>query len=290
MCLSWHADRAAAEAVAAEIGGRAVRADAAAEADVVALFAAADELDRVTATVANAGIVAPQARLDEIGADRMRRMLEVNVLGVMLTAREAVRRMSTRHGGQGGSIVTVSSAASRLGSPGEYVDYAASKGAVDTFTLGLAREVATEGIRVNAVRPGIVDTDIHASGGQPDRAARLAAIDPGGAARPRRGGGRRDRLAARRRVPLHHRRHPGRQRGSLSLAPLRAGSTVTQPPHHRQTAAALPPRTRSRSLSSSPAPSRARRYRLIPSSGKSVPSSRRSAPTSVTTSRMALGR
>jgi NAD(P)-dependent dehydrogenase (short-subunit alcohol dehydrogenase family) len=180
VCLSWHADRAAAEAVAAEIGGRAVRADAAAEADVVALFAAADELDRVTATVANAGIVAPQARLDEIGADRMRRMLEVNVLGVMLTAREAVRRMSTRHGGQGGSIVTVSSAASRLGSPGEYVDYAASKGAVDTFTLGLAREVATEGIRVNAVRPGIVDTDIHASGGQPDRAARLAGSIPVG--------------------------------------------------------------------------------------------------------------
>jgi NAD(P)-dependent dehydrogenase (short-subunit alcohol dehydrogenase family) len=156
VCLSWHADRAAAEAVAQEVGGRAVRADIGAESDVAALFAAADEM----------------------GADRMRRLLEVNVLGVMLTAREAVRRMSTRYGSSGGAIVTVSSAASRLGSPGEYVDYAASKGAVDTFTLGLAREVAAERIRVNAVRPGIVDTEIHASGGQPDRAARLASTIP----------------------------------------------------------------------------------------------------------------
>jgi NAD(P)-dependent dehydrogenase (short-subunit alcohol dehydrogenase family) len=145
---------------------------------VAALFAAADEMGRLTATVANAGIVERRARLDEMGADRMRRLLEINVLGVMLTAREAVRRMSTRHGGSGGAIVTVSSAASRLGSPGEYVDYAASKGAVDTFTLGLAREVAAERIRVNAVRPGVVDTEIHASGGQPDRAARLAPTIP----------------------------------------------------------------------------------------------------------------
>ena len=156
VCLSWHADRAAAEAVAQEVGGRALRADVGAEPDVAALFAAADEM----------------------GADRMRRLLEVNVLGVMLTAREAVRRMSTCHGGSGGATVTVSSAASRLGSPGEYVEYAASKGAVDTFTLGLAREVAAERIRVNAVRPGIVDTEIHASGGQPDRAARLASTIP----------------------------------------------------------------------------------------------------------------
>jgi NAD(P)-dependent dehydrogenase (short-subunit alcohol dehydrogenase family) len=155
-----------------------VRADVGAEPDVVALFAAADEMGRLTAAVANAGIVERRARLDEMGADRMQRLLEINVLGVMLTAREAVRRMSTRHGGSGGSIVTVSSAASRLGSPGEYVDYAASKGAVDTFTLGLAREVATEGIRVNAVRPGLVDTEIHASGGQPDRAARLSPTIP----------------------------------------------------------------------------------------------------------------
>ena len=178
VCLSWRSDRAAAEAVAREIGGRAVRADVGAEPDVVALFAAADEMGRLTAAGANAGIVERRARLDEMDADRMRRLLETNVLGVMLTAREAVRRMSSRHGGHGGSIVTVSSAASRLGSPGEYVDYAASKGAVDTFTLGLAREVAGEGIRVNAVRPGIVDTEIHASGGQPDRATRLASTIP----------------------------------------------------------------------------------------------------------------
>jgi NAD(P)-dependent dehydrogenase (short-subunit alcohol dehydrogenase family) len=108
----------------------------------------------------------------------MRRMLDVNVLGVMLTAREAVRRMSTRHGGAGGSIVTVGSLASRLGSPGVYVDYAASKGAVDTFTLGLAREVASEGVRVNVVRPGIIDTEIHASGGEPGRVDRVKAFVP----------------------------------------------------------------------------------------------------------------
>ncbi|MGO8686878.1 MAG: SDR family oxidoreductase [Candidatus Dormibacteria bacterium] len=185
VCISWHADRAAAEAVAEEVGGRAVRADVGVEEDVVSLFAAADEMGRLSAAVANAGAVARRARLDEMDADRMRRILEANVLGVMLTAREAVRRMSPRHGGAGGSIVTVSSAASRLGSPGEYVDYAASKGAVDTFTLGLAREVAAEGIRVNAVRPGIVETGIHASGGQPDRVSRLAPTIPvGRAGRP----------------------------------------------------------------------------------------------------------
>lgn len=180
VCLSWHIDRVAAETLAAELGGRAVRADVADARDVLSLYTAADEMGPVTAAVANAGIVGPASRLDEISADRIRRMLEVNVVGVMLTAREAVRRMSTRHGGQGGSIVTVSSIASRLGSPGEYIDYAASKGAVDTFTLGLAREVATERIRVNVVRPGIIDTDIHASGGQPDRATRLGAQMPMG--------------------------------------------------------------------------------------------------------------
>lgn len=182
VCLSWRVDRVAAETLAAELGGRAVRADVADEGDVLGLFVAADELGPVTAAVANAGIVGPASRLDAISADRIRHILEVNVLGVMLTAREAVWRMSTRHGGQGGSIVTVSSIASRLGSPGEYVDYAASKGAVDAFTLGLAREVATERVRVNVVRPGIIDTDIHASGGQPDRAARLAAQMPMGRA------------------------------------------------------------------------------------------------------------
>jgi NAD(P)-dependent dehydrogenase (short-subunit alcohol dehydrogenase family) len=178
VCVSWTSNEAAARAVADEVGGRAVRADVADEADVLSRFAAADELGPVTALVANAGIVARTARLDEIPADRMRRMLDVNVLGVMLTAREAVRRMSTRHGGAGGSIVTVGSLASRLGSPGVYVDYAASKGAVDTFTLGLAREVASEGVRVNVVRPGIIDTEIHASGGEPDRAAQIGAQAP----------------------------------------------------------------------------------------------------------------
>jgi NAD(P)-dependent dehydrogenase (short-subunit alcohol dehydrogenase family) len=185
VCLSWHSDRQAAEAVAAEVGGLAVRADVASEEDVLALFAAADRCGPLTATVANAGTVARQARLEEMDAARMRRVLEVNALGVMLTAREAVRRMSTRRGGAGGSIVTVSSAASRLGSPNEYVDYAASKGAVDSFSVGLAREVAAEGIRVNAVRPGIVETEIHARGGEPERAARLApGIPAGRAGRP----------------------------------------------------------------------------------------------------------
>jgi NAD(P)-dependent dehydrogenase (short-subunit alcohol dehydrogenase family) len=178
VCLSWTSDEGAARAVADEIDGRAVRADVADEADVLALFRAADDLGPVTALVANAGIVARTARLDEIPVERMRRMLDVNVLGVMLSAREGVRRMSTRLGGKGGSIVTVGSLASRLGSPGIYVDYAASKGAVDSFTLGLAREVASEGIRVNVVRPGIIDTDIHASGGEPERAAQIGALAP----------------------------------------------------------------------------------------------------------------
>lgn len=190
VCLSWLSDREAAETVAEEIGGVAVHADAAEEEDVRALFTSAQEMGPVTAAVANAGIVAAQARLEEMEAGRMRRIVEVNVLGVMLTAREAVLHMSTRHGGSGGSIVTVSSAASRLGSPGEYVDYAASKGAVDSFTVGLAREVAAEGIRVNAVRPGIIETDIHASGGEPGRPARVAPTVPLG--RP----GRADEVAA----------------------------------------------------------------------------------------------
>lgn len=178
VCLSWHADRDAAERLADEVGGRAVRADVADEDDVEQLFEAADALGRVSAVVANAGIVAPPMRIEEMGSARMRRMLDVNVIGTMLTAREGVRRMSTRVGGQGGAIVTLSSSASRLGSPGEYVDYAASKGAVDTFTLGLARELAADGVRVNAVRPGTIDTEIHASGGQPDRAARVAPTIP----------------------------------------------------------------------------------------------------------------
>ncbi len=187
VALTYRDDEAAAAAVVADAeaaGGRAlaVRADVAVEDDVVAAFAAAERLGPVTGLVANAGIVGARARVDEMSAERVQRMLAVNVLGAVLCCREAVRRMSTRHGGSGGSIVLVSSAASRLGSPGEYVDYAASKGAVDTLGVGLAREVAGEGIRVNVVRPGIVETEIHASGGQPDRVARIGPTVPMGRA------------------------------------------------------------------------------------------------------------
>ncbi|MEY4979243.1 MAG: hypothetical protein RLZZ352_1513 [Pseudomonadota bacterium] len=148
----------------------AVQADVSDEAQVLAMFARIDaRLGHISGLVNNAGVVDVRARLDEMDMARWRRMLEVNVLGSFLCAREAVRRMSTRHGGSGGAIVNVSSAASRIGSPGQYVDYAAAKGAIDTFTLGLAQEVAAEGIRVNAVRPGLIDTEIHASGGLPNR-------------------------------------------------------------------------------------------------------------------------
>ena len=153
----------------------AVRADVADEAQVLAMFQQVDaKLGRLTALANNAGVVDTAQRVDEQSLVRWRRMFEINVFGTMLCAREAVRRMSTRHGGTGGVIVNVGSVASVHGAAGQYVDYAAAKGAVDVFTLGLAREVATEGIRVNAVRPGIVDTEIHASGGQPGRAQRLA--------------------------------------------------------------------------------------------------------------------
>ena len=153
----------------------AIAADVSQEAHVLRLFATFDaEFGPLTALVNNAGVVDVPARIDEMSAERLTRMFGINVLGSMLCAREAVRRMSTRHGGAGGGIVNLSSAAARLGAAGQYVDYAAAKGAIDTFTLGLAREVATEGIRVNAVRPGIIATDIHASGGQPDRAAQMA--------------------------------------------------------------------------------------------------------------------
>jgi len=152
----------------------AVQADAGDEAQALAMFGQVDaRLGRLTALVNNAGIVDVTARVDEMSVARLERMFRINVIGSFLCAREAVRRMSTKHGGTGGAIVNVSSGASRLGSPGQYVDYAASKGAIDTFTVGLAKEVAHEGIRVNAVRPGVVDTEIHASGGLPDRAAAL---------------------------------------------------------------------------------------------------------------------
>ena len=158
-------------------GGRAmaVQADVADEAQVLRLFEQVDtQLGRLGGLVNNAGVVDRRARLDDMDMARWRRMFDINVIGSLLCAREAVRRMSPRHGGSGGAIVNLSSAAARLGSPGEYVDYAASKGAIDTFTLGLAKEVAAENIRVNAVRPGLIDTDIHASGGRPDRLRELA--------------------------------------------------------------------------------------------------------------------
>jgi NAD(P)-dependent dehydrogenase (short-subunit alcohol dehydrogenase family) len=179
VCVNYHRARAAAEGLVAEIeaaGGRAiaVQADVAVEQDIVALFAACDaQLGPLFGLVNNAGILDIQSRVDAMRADRMSRIMAVNVVGTLVCAREAIRRLSTRHGGTGGAIVNVSSGASRWGSPGEYVDYAASKGAVDTLTIGLAREVAEEGIRVNAVRPGFVYTDIHALGGEPGRVDRV---------------------------------------------------------------------------------------------------------------------
>ena len=156
-----------------------VQADIGNEQQVLAMFRQVDEqFGRLDALVNNAGVVDARARVDEMSVERLTRMMRINVVGSFLCAREAVRRMSTRHGGRGGAIVNVSSAAARLGAPAQYVDYAASKGAIDTFTLGLAQEVADEGIRVNAVRPGLIDTEIHASGGMPRRAFDLAGNVP----------------------------------------------------------------------------------------------------------------
>ncbi|MEJ8815709.1 SDR family oxidoreductase [Variovorax ureilyticus] len=156
-----------------------VQADVGDEAQVLAMFDKVDaKLGRLTALVNNAGIVDVQARVEDMSVLRLERMLRINVIGSFVCAREAVRRMSTKHGGEGGVIVNLSSAAARLGSPGQYVDYAASKGAIESFTIGLAKEVAEEGIRVNAVRPGLIDTEIHASGGMPDRAFQLAPTVP----------------------------------------------------------------------------------------------------------------
>lgn len=162
-------------------GGSAValQGDVGSHDDILALFAEIDHLyGRLDGLVNNAGIVDIAQRVDEMGYDRLERMFRVNTLGSILCAREAVKRLSTKHGGKGGVIVNVSSAATYIGSPGQYVDYAASKGAIDTFTIGLGREVAEEGIRVNAVRPGIIDTEIHASGGLPDRARDLSPLIP----------------------------------------------------------------------------------------------------------------
>ena len=172
--FSYRQDEDAARGISEATGALGIRADQAVEEDVLRLFALADEIGPLGALVNNAGIVDVKARVDELSADRIERMLTVNVLGPFLCAREAVRRLSTRHGGPGGVIVNVGSVASRGGGSNQYVDYAASKGAIDTMTIGLAKEVAAEGVRVCCVRPGITDTDIHASGGEPDRAQRLA--------------------------------------------------------------------------------------------------------------------
>ncbi len=180
VAVNYAARRDAADAVVARIraaGGTAiaVQADVAREDQVLAMFDTIDrELGRLTGLVNNAGVVDVSARLEDMSMARWRRMFDINVMGTFLCAREAVRRMSPRRGGAGGAIVNVSSAASRLGSPDQYVDYASAKGAVDAFTLGLAKEVAADGIRVNTVRPGLIDTEIHASGGIPDRVERLA--------------------------------------------------------------------------------------------------------------------
>ena len=184
VAVNYLSKEEAATAVVDEIralGGEAfaVKADVSREDEILAMFATVDDrFGGLDGLVNNAGVVDRRARVDEMSAARLARMMQTNVIGPILCAREAVKRMSTLRGGRGGAIVNISSAAAVLGSPAEYVDYAASKGAIDTFTLGLAREVATEGIRVNAVRPGIIDTDIHASGGQPDRIAEFRGMVP----------------------------------------------------------------------------------------------------------------
>ncbi len=182
--VNYVRDETAAHEVVEEIaraGGKAValRGDVADEDDVASIFEGATRaLGPLRGVVANAGIVAPAARLVDMSAERMRKVFEINVFGAYLTAREAARRMSRGLGGAGGAIVLISSAAARLGSPNLYVDYAGSKGAIDTLALGLAKELAPEGVRVNAIRPGLIDTDIHASGGEPDRAFTLGATTP----------------------------------------------------------------------------------------------------------------
>lgn len=188
VAINYREDEEAAQATASEVrahGAQAItiRGDVADEADVVRLFEeTASAFGRLDGVVVNAGIVAPSSQLADMTAARIRRVFEVNVIGAYLCAREAARRLSRARGGEGGSIVFVSSAAARLGSPSEYVDYAGSKGAIDTLTVGLARELAREGVRVNGVRPGLIRTDIHASGGQPGREERLAPQIPMGRA------------------------------------------------------------------------------------------------------------
>jgi NAD(P)-dependent dehydrogenase (short-subunit alcohol dehydrogenase family) len=184
VAVNYTNDATAAQAVVARIraaGGTAlaVQADVSDEAQVLAMFATVErELPPLGALVNNAGVVDVPARVDAMSLQRLQRMFAINVFGTFMCSREAVKRLSTRHGGTGGAIVNLSSVAARLGAPGQYVDYAAAKGAIDSFTVGLAKELALEGIRVNAVRPGIIATDIHASGGQPDRAREMAPMVP----------------------------------------------------------------------------------------------------------------
>jgi NAD(P)-dependent dehydrogenase (short-subunit alcohol dehydrogenase family) len=182
--VGYASNKEAADEVVAAIEGKngkaiAVKCDVGSESDILGMFAAADKFGTLGALVNNGGIVGKSGvRVDEMSAERIQRVMAVNVTGSILCAREAVKRMSTRHGGKGGVIVNLSSVAARLGAPNTYVDYAASKGAIDSFTVGLGHEVAGEGIRVAGIRPGLIDTDIHASGGEPDRAHRLAGNVP----------------------------------------------------------------------------------------------------------------
>jgi len=180
VCVNYRKDKASAEKLASELNNAiAVPGDVSSEADVVRLFETVDRaLGRVSVLVNNAGIVDRGARVEKITAERLQRMFAINVTGSFLCAREAIKRMSTRHGGRGGAIVNLSSIAARLGGAGEYVDYAASKGAIDTFTVGLAKELGADGIRVNAVRPGIIRTEIHLASGDPGRVERIGATAP----------------------------------------------------------------------------------------------------------------
>ena len=183
VCVGYASNEASAGSVVSAIEAKngkaiAVKCDVGNESDILALFETADKFGTLGALINNAGIVGPTSRVDEMSAERIQRMMAVNVTGSMLCAREAVKRMSTKHGGKGGVIVNLSSVAAKLGSPNTYVDYAASKGAIESFTIVLGHEVAGEGIRVAAIRPGLIDTEIHASGGEPDRAHRLSHMVP----------------------------------------------------------------------------------------------------------------
>src|SRR4051812_15462905 len=214
VCVNYVRDRAAGESLAREIGGIAVAADVSKEEDVLRLFRDADRLGPLTVLVNNAGVVDHPARVDEMSLARLERMFAINITGAFLCAREAVKRMSKKHGGAGGSIVNLSSVAARIGAPGMYVDYAAAKAAIDTLTLGLAKEVGAEGVRVNAIRPGVIKTQIHASSGDPARAERIGA----GAPLERAGEPEeiaRDPVARLRRSVVHHGSDPRRSRWQI---------------------------------------------------------------------------